>query len=101
MDAELKFIYMGWCTELENGTKHDKVWTAFKVGNAHYAAWGRRGKKLSFKKHESEYTLEKVTRDKKKNYSEVDAFQLFTIFPFFKDEVEKHLLMAVLSNKVK
>ena len=98
---EPEFMFMGWCTTLENGTKHDKVWTAFKMGNAYYAAWGRRGKKLPFKKHDSRHTLEKVMRDKKKDYSEVDAFQLFTIFPFFKDEVEQHLLMAVLSNKVK
>lgn len=98
---EPEFIYMGWCTEMENDTKHDKVWTAFKIGSAFYAAWGRRGKKLSFKKHDSQHTLQKVMRDKQKNYDEVDAFQLFTIFPFFKDEVEKHLLMAMLSNKIK
>lgn len=98
---EPEFIFMGWCTELENGVKHDKVWASFKMGSEYYAAWGRRGKKLSFKKHGSQYTLDKVTRDKKRKYGEVDAFQLFTIFPFFKDEVEKHLLMAILSNKVK
>jgi len=105
---EPEFLYIGWSTLMENGTKHDKVWTAFKMGNAYYAGWGRRDKKLSFKKHESQYTLAAVQRKKEnsmvrgeKEYNEVDAFQLFTIFPNFKDDVEKHLMMAVLSNKVK
>jgi hypothetical protein len=101
VDDELKFMFMGWCTKMENGTKHDKVWVAFKIGTAYYASWGRRGKKLSFKKHDSRNSLEKVMCSKQNKYNEVDAFQLFTIFPFFKEEVEQHLLIAVLSNKVK
>jgi len=105
---EPEFLYIGWSTLMENGTKHDKIWTAFKMGNAYYAGWGRRDKKLSFKKHDSQHTLAAVQRKKQnstvrgeKEYNEVDAFQLFTIFPNFKDDVEKHLMMAVLSNKVK
>jgi hypothetical protein len=105
---EIEFIYIGWCNKTDkDGSKHDKVWTAFKVGNSYYAGWGARGKKLSFKKHDSKWSLIKVRRSKDKghnssnDYSEVDSFQLFSVFPFFKDEVEKYLTYAVLANKIK
>jgi hypothetical protein len=95
-------LYIGWCNVTESdGTKHDKVWTAFKVGRNYYAGWGKRGKRLSFKHHPDQYSLSTVTRSKKKKYEEVDAFRLFAIFPYFKDEVEKSLTFAVLSNKIK
>jgi len=99
---ELEFLFIGWCKETDrDGSKHDKVWTAFKAGNTYYAGWGARGKKLAFKKHNDKYSLEAVMRNKKKTYNEVDSFQLFSVFPYFKDDVEKYLCFSLLSNKVK
>ena len=41
MDEEIEFKFIGWVYETDaDGTKHDKVWTAFKVGDSYYAAWG-------------------------------------------------------------
>jgi len=100
--SEIEFLFIGWCHETtREGTKHDKVWTAFRIGNAYYAGWGARGKTINFKKHDSQYTLEPVTRNKKKTYDEVDSFQLFSIFPFFKEEVEQQLCFCLLANKIK
>lgn len=102
MDTVIEFLFIGWNCEKENGVTHDKVWTAFKVGNTHYAGWGRRGKRLSFKNHgQGTNTINSVMRKKKQTYEEVDAFKLFTLFPYFTDEVGQSLTFAVLANKVK
>lgn len=99
----VNFEYIGWCNTTESdGSKHDKVWTAFEAGGSYYAGWGARGKKLSFKKHDSLYELNKVRRKKEGgDYKKVDAFQLFAIFPDFEETVDKMLMFATLSNKVK
>lgn len=99
---EFQFEFIGWCNETESdGTKHDKVWTAFKAGDNWYAGWGRRGKAISFKRHNSQYTLNQVKRKKQQTYNPVDAFQLFAIFPNFEEEVDKRLMFATLCGKVK
>lgn len=100
---ELEFDYIGWCkgTDKKTGVEHDKVWTAFHVGDSYYAGWGRRGKAISFKKHDDWYSVEKVIRKKKKDYDEVDAFRLFTIFPYFQDEVSQRLTFCILTNNIR
>jgi hypothetical protein len=103
MSNEIDFLYIGWQhdTNRMSGVKHDKVWTAFKTGDCYYAGWGKRDKAVSFKKHDSLESIEKAIRQKKKNYNEVDAFQLFTLFPYFKDEVAQRLTYCVLANKLR
>jgi hypothetical protein len=106
MSGEIEFRFIGWCNKTDrDGSKHDKVWTAFKVGNTHYAGWGARGKKLQFKNYGTGlYARDeqgKVMRSKQGKYQEVDSFQLFCIFPTFKEDVSQMLMMAVLTNKVK
>lgn len=100
-ESNLDFLFIGWCKQTKDGVDSDKVWTAFKAGDSYYAGWGARGKTINFKKHDNKYTLEIVMRSKKKDYNEVDAFQLFTIFPYFQDAVESRLLFCLLSNKIK
>jgi len=99
--VSIDFDYIGWCNEEVAGHKHDKVWAAFKAGGSWYAGWGARGKAISFKKHDSQFSLMKVKRTKESKYKEVDAFQLFAIFPDFADEVDKRLMYATLANKVR
>jgi hypothetical protein len=106
---DLEFDFIGWCNTTErSGAKHDKVWTAFKAGSTYYAGWGARGKKISFKNHgqgwSGEQSLKDVMRKKeapKGEYKEVDTFQLFAIFPTFKEDVEKWLMFDSLTNKVR
>jgi len=100
-ESGIDFLFIGWVKEIKNGVDSDKVWTAFETNGTYYAGWGARGKKISFKKHTSKYSLEDVMRKKKKDYAEVDAFQLFTIFPYFTDDVSKYLMIDLLMNKVK
>lgn len=94
---EPKFQFIGWVKE----GNHDKVWTSFTLGDAAYCAWGRRDAKLQFKQHSSVDSLKRVERQKRHKYQEVDAFLLFTIFPYFKDQVAKDLVMKALQNKIK
>ena len=103
MSDEIEFDYIGWCkgTDKKTGVEHDKVWTAFHVGDKYYAGWGRRGKALSFKKHTSSDSFDKAIRTKEKKYDEVDTFQLFSIFPYFTDEVSNRLTYCILSNKIR
>ena len=105
----IEFLFIGWCNEVNSktGVKSDKVWTAFKVGDTFYAGWGARGKALSFKNHGAKSkwqdmpsTLSPVLAKKKKSYKEVDAFQLFTIFPDFETTVDQQLMFKVLANKI-
>ncbi len=96
----IEFLYIGWCKTVKNGVHSDKVWTAFRVGEKYYAGWGARGKTIRFKKHNSLRELERVQRTKERTYSEVDSFQLFTIFPYFEGDVEKYLSYSLLTDKV-
>jgi len=100
--SEIVFDYIGWCkgTDKRTGVEHDKVWTAFHVDDKYYAGWGRRGKAISFKNHPSEYSIDKVIRQKKKKYNEVDSFQLFAVFPYFNNAVSERLTFCILSNKI-
>lgn len=100
---DIEFLYIGWCKEERNGVKSDKVWTAFRAGSTYYAGWGARGKKLSFKDHGNtpHRTLNSVINKKKRDYEEVDMFHLFTVFPYFKDDVQRYLTFSLLTNKVK
>jgi predicted DNA-binding WGR domain protein len=93
------FIFIGW----NNEEGHDKVWAAVEVEGCYYAAWGRRGKKLQFKRHSWSSTLNSLAFEKqtKKGYKEVEAFLLFTIFPDFEERLEEELLMASMAGKVK
>lgn len=97
--SDANFIFIGWVKDLNENT--DKVWTAFSVGSSYYAAWGRRGKKLCFKKHSSSYALSMKIREQKKKYKEVDEFQLFACFPNFKEELQKQFLFKNLSGDIK
>lgn len=96
MNDEIEFFFIGWCKDGPS----DKVWTAFKAGNAYYAGWGRRGKNIRFKKHDSFHSLDKLIRGKQKKYDEVDEFQLFAIFPTFKDDVSSKLMMSILCDNI-
>jgi len=97
---KIEFLYIGWCKTVSKGVHSDKVWCAFQIGEKYYAGWGARGKAIRFKKHENLRELERVQRTKEKKYNEVDSFQLFTIFPYFEGDVEKHLSFSMLTNKV-
>jgi hypothetical protein len=100
---EIDFRFIGWDNSTEpDGKQHDKVWTAFAVNGCYYAGWGARGKALSFKSFGSDWiTLHKQSRKKAKNYNEVDAFLLFSIFPNFEEVVSERLTYCVLANKIK
>lgn len=98
---DIEFIYIGWCKGTsKDGVKNDKVWTAFKAGGKYYAGWGGRGKAIRFKKHIGRYSLEDVMYRKQKDYNEVDSFRLFSVFPYFEEDIKKHLSFDILANKV-
>jgi len=98
---DIQFNYIGWCKETEpNGSEHDKIWTAFECEGKYFAGWGRRGKKISFKQHGTLFSLNTVQRKKQKTYKEVDQFQLFALFPTFKEDVGKFLTFDLLAGKV-
>lgn len=109
MEDTIDYKFIGWCYDPLD--KHDKVWTAFKVGGLNYAGWGKRGKKMAFKCHGGgafgDSSLAKVMRKKdiasesKGDYTAVDEFQLFSIFPSFEDDVSKYLMFSILNNSVK
>jgi hypothetical protein len=106
---EAEFLFIGWCNKVDpDGSKHDKVWTAFRAGENYYAGWCARGKKPSFKNHGSGWAgkrslgaVQTKKRAPKGEYEEVDTFRLFVLFPTFKEDVEKWLTFDTLANKVR
>ena len=97
---DIEFLFIGWCHEQKNGVDHDKVWCAFKVGGKFYAGWGRRDKKLRFKLHDDGWSLRELINKKRNTYKEVDSFRLFSVFPYFKDDVSKYLSFDILTDSV-
>jgi len=98
--SEINFEYIGWAHGLKDGVTSDKVWVAFEAEGAWYAGWGARGKSIRFKKHQNKHELMLVKRKKAREYDEVDAFQLFAIFPNFEEETAQKLVLNILMNKV-
>jgi len=97
--SDITYKFIGW----NHSEGHDKVWVSFRIGPVAYAAWGRRGGRLQFKKHGSYVApLNKLESQKKdKGYKEVDEFMLFTVFPSFKEDIEKQLAIDILANRIK
>jgi hypothetical protein len=93
----IKFNYIGWCNE-EN---HDKIWASFSINDSHYAMWGARGKSVSFKKHDSIWDLNEVTRKKQKKYWTVNESKITEIWPDFYEQLNKRLFYCILANKIK
>ena len=95
----MEFKFIGWCNE----SGHDKIWVSLILNDHHYCAWGRRGGKLSFKDHGSNFlSIMRVEHQKKqKGYKEVDKFLLFSIFPNFEEKVEEELCFKMLSGKIR
>jgi len=91
--SNFTFNFIGWVKDNHS----DKVWVSMSCGDQHYCAWGKRGAKLQFKQH-SRQSLRGVENQKRHRYKEVDEFQLFAIFPDFKNEAEKQLLIKILSG---
>ena len=92
---DITFIFIGWCNE----DNHDKLWIAFEVGGGYYCAWGRRGAKLSFKKH-TKYSLETITRKKKSSYNPVEKFVMYSMRPDFEEALQQELVFDTLRGKV-
>lgn len=88
-----------------NEDTHDKLWVSFSIQNDHYCSWGRRGKKMLFKKHNGYIgmnNLQKLEKQKRdKGYNNIDEETFFSWFPEFKNNIEKYLIMATLSGKIK
>jgi len=105
MDTNIEFAFIGWCYDTAN--HHDKVWTAFKRGNKYYSGWGRRDKKLAFKLINTGWAGEAAMRTAiakktapKGNYTEVDAFKLFSIFPTFEQDVAANLDADIAAKRI-
>ena len=107
---DIEFTFIGWNNSVDSdGKKHDKVWTAFKAGDTYFAAWGARGKALSFKEYGTGWRAReeqnKVMEQKKNKKGYVDAgtdpFMMFSVFPYFKDELAKRFTFCTLTGKIK
>lgn len=102
MEPKVKFGYIGWCNEVDSkGHKHDKVWCYFSLGENWYACWGGRGKAVTFKRHDSEWSVRDVMQAKKKKYQAIDKNKLLSIWPTFFEQAEQRLVFALLANKVR
>lgn len=102
----IDFKFIGWCNETDkDGKKHDKMWTAFAVGESYYAGWGARNKAVSFKKYgvgwRASDELSTMIRKKKRTYNTVGEATLNLMFPNFYEEVNKRMFYCLLSDKIK
>ena len=96
-----KINYFGW----NNEPGHDKVWGYLTIGEGVTAElfnfWGARGKKLSFKKHETNYfsvdELRRLAQKKTgKGYREIPTGDIETVVEGFHEQLELQLTLAKL-----
>lgn len=91
----MDYEFIGWCHE----DKHDKVWGVIRLEDYKYVSfWGRRGTKLQTKFFESStYDLVQLIYKKvRKGYTEVNTNQLSSVYPEFRNDLEKTAIWATL-----
>ena len=95
------YTFVGW----NNTAGHDKVWVCIKLrGNYRDAsdyvtAWGGRGHKLQTKlyKDQDVWSMSRICNKKEESgYTDIDVNQLDTVYPNFKQDLEKTAMWAVL-----
>lgn len=93
-----EICWLGW----NNQSGHDKVWgyLATRTGKI-YAFWGRRGKSLRFKEHDSQSAAQKLAQEKeRKGYNFVSPDDYDNLVQDFVQAVELHCMTAILSETV-
>ena len=101
----MKYLWIGHCRE---GTS-DKIWGMICLGNDvekypwtshnYVAFWGRRGKKLQTKIHESLYLYDATKLcDKKQDrgYNTIDTDRLDEVYPEFENDLQATAVWAML-----
>lgn len=88
----MKFIFIGW----NSVDGHDKVWAAIQLSEDKVVTvWGRRGKKLSTRIVENDYSLHRLIMSKlKKGYSPILSESLDKVHPEFRADLEKTAFWA-------
>lgn len=93
----VEILFLGWVRH----DNHDKVWGAIKVGERYFALWGRRGKRMKFKEHRSEFKLRDLIYNKRREgYEPFNVKSMDEYIPNFKESVEEQLVFAELSGSV-
>lgn len=98
--------FFGWCRE----GGHDKVWGFVTATHGTlYNFWGRRGKSLTFKRYDGQWSDPKIKQLAANKtykyrpsgaYQEVPVDQIETIAPGFTDEFTPQLVAAILFGKL-
>lgn len=98
----MTFKWIGWCKE----EQHDKVWMIVQIsGDRHsgrfVTVWGRRGKRLQAKIQE--YMTERdrdnlISSKEDKGYRHIKDQDLESVYPEFKNDLEKTTVWALLSS---
>ena len=91
--------WLGW----NNDGKHNKIWGYLRMNDGRYFAfWGRRGKTLRFKQHESLREVDRLSREKsgKKGYCFVKPEDYDHLVSDFIEKLETDCMVAILSEKI-
>lgn len=95
----IEYRWIGWMNE---GT-HDKIWGSFVIDKMWYTFWGRRGKRLNFKKMGTyaNWDVQKLIDQKEgKGYRRV-FMPIDHIWPDFGNEIEQYLSYKMLVGGVR
>jgi hypothetical protein len=103
----MKYEFIGW--ERDEKENVDKVWGVICISEPddefawdpgkYVSFWGRRGKKLSTKIYDiNRFQMRKVWEKKEKTYTKIEESKLHTVYPEFRDDLEKTAVWALLSN---
>lgn len=86
-----------------NEDNHDKIWGWLIMKDRRiFCFWGRRGKKIRFKKHNSWYDAEKIQwqKEERNGYQHVPSHRYDELVKDFLDEVEIWCTTAIISDEV-
>lgn len=94
--------FFGWCHEIDAKTgrvSHDKIWGYIKAQGEFITFWGRRDKKLSFKRGSDYPNLDKTAREKSaKGYRDTTMEEMNSLDPEFETRFEEGLILVMMGN---
>lgn len=92
--------WFGWCKDESKNA--DKVWGWMDIDGNLYNFWGRRGGKLSFKRHPQGTVFDYICQTKtSKGYVSIPEIEIEKVYPNFYKKVLADLFTAKISNKVR
>jgi hypothetical protein len=94
--------FLGWCYEknAQGKVTHDKIWGIIRVDGSFITFWGRRDKKLQFKRASSydDDVFDLMYKKQRKGYHASSWEEMVKLDPEFETRFEEEIILVQLGN---